>query len=131
MPFTRCQSSTLQLAKSPHTIFEISPCFTHLTQWSQTLICQPKGLYSTALLSSFCAPWLIGTFWHCFASSKVVSWQQFYHIGQLHRVFFSQSMLTHFFTTLVQLFGAVSLMACKLVTDEIVLSIGKTVSSKQ
>ena len=35
--------------------------------------------------------------WHCFTSSTVVSWQQFCHIGQLHKVFFSLWMLTHFF----------------------------------
>ena len=38
-----------------------------------------------------------GDFWHCFASPTVISWQQFCHIGQLHRVFSSQYMLTHIF----------------------------------
>ena len=35
-------------------------------------------------------------FWHSFTSSTIVSWQQFCHIGQLHRDFSSQWMLTHF-----------------------------------
>ena len=53
-------------------------------------------LYSTALLSSFFVPLPTGAFWHCFASSTAVSSQQFYHIGQLPRVFSSQWMFTHF-----------------------------------
>ena len=32
-----------------------------------------QRLYSTALLSSLCLPWSTGTFWHCFATSTVVS----------------------------------------------------------
>ena len=46
-------------------------------------------VYSTALLSSLCVTWLTEAFWHYFASSIVVSWQLFCHIGQLHRVFSS------------------------------------------
>ena len=49
------------------------------------------------LYCRLCASWPARVFWYCFASSKVVSWQQFYHIGQLERVFPSQWMLTHFF----------------------------------
>ena len=41
---------------------------TYLTQTFQILIYQSKGLYSTALLSSLCAPWPTEVFWHCFAS---------------------------------------------------------------
>ena len=58
---------------------------------------QHKELYSTAILHSLYAPWLTGAFWHCFASSTVVFWQYLDHIGQLHGVFSSQWMLTHFF----------------------------------
>ena len=68
-----------------------------MTQWFRTLIRLSKGLYSTALLSSLCVSWLIGSFWHRFGSSVVVSWLQFCYIGHLHRVFFSQWMLTRFF----------------------------------
>ena len=73
-----------------------------LTQRFQTLIYQSKGLYSIVLLSSLYAPWSTEALWHCFASSTVVSCQQFCHIGQLHRAYFSQWLLTYFFTALVQ-----------------------------
>ena len=77
-----------------------------------------EGFYSIALLSSLCAPWPIEAFWHCFASSKVVSWQQFYHIGQLDRVF-SQWMMTFFswdWFICAVMFWTVSFMSCKLLT---------------
>ena len=85
-----------------HLLFT-SPRLSYLTERFRTLIRQSKGLYSNALLPSLCASWPIGTFWYCFASSTAVSWQQFYPIGQLYRVFSSQWMLTHFFTTFIQL----------------------------
>ena len=40
----------------------------YLIQRFWTLICQFKGLYSTALSSSLCMGWPTGAFWHCFAS---------------------------------------------------------------
>ena len=109
--FTVCKSLILQLAKAPHTITEPPPCFTwlawyrrlrlfhqlfaaqrpsYLTQRFRTLIHHSKRLNSIALLSSlYC-----GAFWHCFATSTMVSSLQFCHIGQLHSVFFSWWMLT-------------------------------------
>ena len=68
----------------------------YLSQSFRTLIRQSKGLYSTALLPSLCAHWPIVVFWHCFASSIVISWQHFYHIGQLLRVFSSVDVDTFF-----------------------------------
>ena len=59
----------------------------YLTQVFQTLIRQYKGLYSTVVLSSLCAPWLTGAFWHCFASSTVFSWQQFCRMGPASQSF--------------------------------------------
>ena len=75
-----------------------------------------KGLYSTALLSSLWASWPTRVFWYCFISSAFLSWQQFCHIGRLHRVFSSQWMLTLFFQDLSSpvMFEAVSLLSCKL-----------------
>ena len=91
----------------------------YLTQRFWTMIQQSKVLYSTALLSSLCVPWLAGAFWHCFASSTVISWQQFFHIGQLHTLFSLQWMLTlfswHWFNYAV-MFGAVSFLSHKLMT---------------
>ena len=69
---------------------------TYLNKWFWTLIRRSKGLYSTVLLSSLFAPWSTGAFWYCFASSAMVSWPQFCHLGRLHGVVFSQSMLTQF-----------------------------------
>ena len=71
-----------------------------LTERFLTLIYQSKGLYSTALLSSLWLSWPTRAFWHCFTSSSVVSWQPFCHIGQLHKVFSSQWILTYSFTIL-------------------------------
>ena len=56
----------------------------YLTQIFWTLIHLSKGLFSTAWLSSVYVPWPTGAFWHCFAPSTVLSWQEIYHIGQLH-----------------------------------------------
>ena len=84
----------------------------------RTLIRQSKGLYYTALLSSLGAPWPAGAFWQCFAPSAVVSSQQFCHIGQLHRVSPHSGcwhFSWHWFSCTV-IFGAVSLLSCKLVT---------------
>ena len=101
-----------------------------LTPKFQTLICQSKGPYSTVLLSSLCAPWPTGAFWHCFA----ISWHQFCYIGQPHRVF-SQWMLTHFFTTLVQLYSDVWSSQPSVTqaadSDEIVLCTEKADSIRQ
>ena len=74
-----------------------------LSQRFRTLIHPSKGLYSITLLSSLCVPWVTGAFWHCFTSSTVVSWYHFCYITQLHRVSFSQWILTHFFMTFIQL----------------------------
>ena len=68
----------------------------NLTQRFRTLIRQSKGLYSSALLSNLCAPWLTRSFWHCFASSTVVSWKQFCHIDQFHKVFSSHCFTVNF-----------------------------------
>ena len=59
-----------------------------------------RTLFNCSLFS-LCSPWPSGVFWYCFVFSKVVSWHQFCHIGQLLRVFSFQWMLTHFFTILV------------------------------
>ena len=59
--------------------------------------------------------WPTGAFWYCLASSTMVSWQQFCHIGQLHRVF-SSHFLQHWFSYAV-MFRAVSLLSHKLVTQ--------------
>ena len=69
----------------------------YLTERFRTLFRQSKGLYSTGLLSSLCAPWPTGAFCHYFASSKMVSCQQFCYKGPLHRVLVSQWMLRHLF----------------------------------
>ena len=84
-------------------------------------------LDSTALFSNLWVLLPTGPFWHCFASLTVVSWQQFCYTGQFHWVFSLLWMLTHFFTTLVQLHSEVSnsqpsvMQACD--TDEIVLPV--------
>ena len=93
----------------------------NLTPRFRILICQPKQLYSIALLSSLCAPWPTRAFWHCFASSTAVSWLQFCHIGQVHRVFSSQWVLTRHWFNCAVMFGVVSLLSRKLATDENVL----------
>ena len=69
----------------------------YLSQKFLTLIRQSKELYSAVLFSSLCASRPTGAFWHCFASSTEVSWQQFCYICQLHWVLSSQGKLTHFF----------------------------------
>ena len=101
----------------------------YLSQRFRTLIRQSKELYSTVLLSNFCAHWPTGAFWHGFVSLIVVSWQQFCHIGRLHRVFSSVDV-DIFFMTLVQLCSDVwrshpSVMQA-VYSAEIVLCIGKT-----
>ena len=75
----------------------------NLTERFLILIRQSKRLHSTALLSSFYAPWPTGAFSHFFPSSTIVSWLQFYHVGQLHTV-----DVDTFFTILVQLFSDAS-----------------------
>ena len=50
-------------------------------------------------MSSLCVVSPTEAFWHCFASSKMVSWQQFLH----SRVFSSHGYWHFFFATLVQL----------------------------
>ena len=88
-------------------------------------ICQKD--YSTDLLSSLWVPWPTGDFWHCFAPLTLFSWQQFCHIGQLQS---SHSGYWHFFSQYwfccTIMFGAVSLLSRKLVTDLSVFCIGKT-----
>ena len=78
----------------------------------------------------YCAPWPTWAFWHCFVSSTVMSWQQLCHIGQLHKVFTSQWILTHFFTTLDLLCNDVWSSQPPVTqagdSDEIVLCIVKT-----
>ena len=75
---------------------------------TQTLLFDPKiSNFDSSVQRTFFPPLFCPVFVHLgsmepFASSTTVSWLQFYHIGQLHRVF-SQWMLTDFFTTLVQL----------------------------
>ena len=91
LSFTWCKSSTLQSAKTPLTITESPLCFTviwysvlllfhqifaarrpyYLSQRFWTLIRSSIGL------SSVLARWPTAIFWHCFASSAVVSWQQY------------------------------------------------------
>ena len=111
------QSPILQMAKSPNPHYNRAFCilygwydtdtgacssFTNSSQHIDSLIWAKEfelwftSLYSTALLFILCVPWSTGDFWHCFDSSTVVSWPQFCSIGQLHRVFSSQLMLTHF-----------------------------------
>ena len=102
----------------------------YITERFRTLIRQSKKLYSTALLSSLCAPWPTEASWYCLVSSTVVSWQQFYLTGELQRGFSSQWMRTYFFTILVKLCSDVwsSQPSVKQAgdSDEIVLCIGKT-----
>ena len=74
-----------------------SPCIDPLIWDDDFELHRSKGLCSTVLLSNLCAPEPIEAFWQFFASTTVVSWQQFFHIGQLHRVFSAQWMLTHLF----------------------------------
>ena len=76
----------------------LSPTF-HCTY---LFIC-PKDFIPLLYCALFVCHWPTGAFWHYFTSSTVVSWQQFCHVGQLHRVFSSQWIRTHFFMTLVQL----------------------------
>ena len=114
----------LQLAKPSHTVTEPSLFMhsiwlhlfhqlftahrpTYLTQRFQTLFRQFKRLYFTTLLSILYVPWPTGAFCHCFASSTVVSWQQFCYIGQLHSILLTMDVDIFFFTTLVQLWSDV------------------------
>ena len=119
LPNNWCKSLTLQLAKAPTTaITEPTQCFTvgviqgvtallstlcqhrpsYLTKRFWTLIHQSKGLYSTAcsIVQSLCAltHWSLLTLF-CFLNRGF--WQQFCHLGQLHRVFSSQWLLMLFF----------------------------------
>ena len=100
-----------------HQLFFHTDLF-YLTERFRTLICQSKGLYATTLLYSLCALWPTEAFWHYFASSTMVSGQQFCNIGQLYRVFWSQWKLTHFlwywFCSVI--FGVISPLSCKLLT---------------
>ena len=91
----------------------------YLTHGFRPLIFQPKGLYSTALLSSICAPWTTGTFWYCFTSSTMLSWQKFCHIGH-----FTESVpncicwdiFIHYWFSCAVMLGASSLVSGKLMT---------------
>ena len=76
----------------------------YLTKRHQTLIYQSKGLYSTAQLPCLYAhaPWLTGAFWHCFASSTIVPWQQYWHKGQLHLLTVDVDKLFHNISLVVQ-----------------------------
>ena len=74
----------------------------YLTKIFQTLICQSKELYSTALLSSLCATWPTRAFWHDFVSSTIVSWQQFFHIGQFHSLLLTVDVDIFFHILVVQ-----------------------------
>ena len=71
---------------SPHIESPVSP-----KDFEFWFVCQKD--FIPLLLSSLCAPLPTRAFWNCFASSTVVSWQQFWNIGQLHCVFSSQWML--------------------------------------
>ena len=99
----------------------------------ELLFVRPKDFFTLLhVLSSLCARWPTGAFWHWFASSTVVSWQQIYRIGQLHRVFSSQWMVIHFVTTLVQLCSNVwSSHPSVTQSDEIFLCICKTDNTLQ
>ena len=113
-------------------------CDTGIAALSPPLCCTETLLFDSKisnfdssvhnLLSSLCKPWLTGAFPHCFAYPTSVSWQQFFYIGQLHRVFSSELILTHFsqhYFSCAVMFKAVSLLSRELVTDNI-FSIGKT-----
>ena len=71
-----------------------------------------QGLYSTVMLSSLWVSWPIGTFWHSFASSTVVSWQQ--ASKSLLLKVDVEIFLWYWFCCKV-MFGAVCLLSRKLV----------------
>ena len=103
----------------------------YLSPRFRTLIRQFKGLYSTALLTSLCAPWLTGAFWNCFVSSTVATLYCNSAILASFIVFFSQ--LTHvdpFFHdigSVVKWFWCIQLSVTQTGdSEEIVLCIGKT-----
>ena len=82
-------------------------------------------------LSSICTPWPTGAFWHYFASSPVVSWLQFCHIGQFHRVFSHRrcwQIFSRHWSSCAVIFGAISLLWRKLwlmkLSDALVVAFG-------
>ena len=130
-------------ALAPHTISKPPPCFTvgviqgvtafslvlHRTetlQFDRKILRFDSSFQRTiysSLLFNIWVPQPTGAFWHCLGSSTVVFWQQFYHISQLDRVFFSQWILTffsrHWFSCTVML-GTVILVSRKLLTALVV-----------
>ena len=92
----------------------------YLTQRFRNLISQSKRIYSTALLSSCAlAHWSFLTLF-CFL---------FCNIGQLHKAFYLEWILTHFsrhWFSCAVIFRVVSMLSGKLMTDDIILCKGKT-----
>ena len=113
---TNTLQSTLQLGVIQVGCNEFTVCF--LSKVSTFDSSVQRTLFHCSV-SSLCALWPTKIFWHSFTSLTVVSWQQFCHIGQLHRVFSSQCILTdflwHWFSCAV-IFAAVIFLSGNLVT---------------
>ena len=106
LSFTWCKSLTLQLAKALHTITEPPPprgCSFFINSspqieppiWPQNFelwFISPKDFIPLLYCSVFVCLIPLEPF-----DIDLVSWQQFYPIGQLQRFFSSHWMLTHFF----------------------------------